>query len=93
MAFDLPLGILILTINNGTDSGNVMLKYDEDGLLEISFYIHFYNNNIYAIDNILKRIQKFKMDGTPRLVIGDKKDKPSKTGGVRYSYFNFRLRK
>lgn len=82
---------ILCTINPGDSPGNIMLKYDEDQILNISFKVEISNNNIYIADNILKRLQVINKNCEPVLYIGEKKSTDSEKSGVRFSKFQFSI--
>lgn len=81
----------LCTFSEGRDIGSIAFDFDDKDLLDITFHLHYNRGILYAVDNILKRIQIMDIDCTPQLVIGSKKTQPSKTYGVRYSFFNFSI--
>jgi hypothetical protein len=80
---------LLCTISPGESTGSVILKYDEDDILNISFRIWVYNNHIYIADNILKRMQILNKKCEPVTFIGDTKPGLNEKTGVKYSKFQF----
>jgi hypothetical protein len=78
-------------INTGDSLGMVLLKYDEDDILNISFKIEVKKNRIYVADNILKRFQVLDKNCEPVLYIGDRKEGSAESGSVKYSKFQFSI--
>jgi hypothetical protein len=78
-------------LNTGDSIGNVMLKYDDDDILNISFKIEVINNNIYIADNILKRFQVLDKNCEPVLYIGEKKSGAVEKSTLKYSKFQFSI--
>jgi hypothetical protein len=78
-------------INAGDSLGNVMLKYDNDGILNISFKIEVKKNRIYIADNVLKRVQVLDNNCEPVLYIGENKQGITENSSVKYSKFQFSI--
>lgn len=62
----------VATIQSGREPGRVLLKYDDNGMLELSFVIMMHAGNIYFADNIQKRIQVLDRDGSVYLILGSR---------------------
>jgi hypothetical protein len=82
---------LAYTIKSGEEPGQVMLRYDNNDILNISFDIKIFNNNIYTIDNILNRIQKLDRNGDPKIYISDKKYFAKTKSDVEFAKFQFNV--
>ncbi|MBN2041392.1 MAG: hypothetical protein JW864_15230 [Spirochaetes bacterium] len=82
---------LLCSIPSGEAPGKVMLKYDEDNILEISFKIGFYNNNIYLADSNLKTLHVLNKSGEPLMYIGDKKYDQDEYKDIKFSRFKFSI--
>lgn len=80
---------ILCTVNPGESAGSVMLKYDADEILDISFRIWVFKDNIYIADNILKRMQVLDKKCEPVISIGDNKPGMSDKSGVKYAKFQF----
>ena len=78
---------ILCSIPSGEAPGKVTLKYDDDNILEISFKIGFFHNNIYIADNNLKVLHLLNKNGDPLIYIGDKKYKKYEKSGVKFSKF------
>jgi hypothetical protein len=78
-------------LNSGDSVNNVMLKYDDDDILNISFKIEVIKNNIYVADNFLKRFQVFDKSCELLIYIGDKKPAALERTNVKYSKFQFSI--
>ena len=81
----------LCSIVSGSDAGNITLKYDNDGILDISFRILFHKGNIYTADNVLKRVQILEKNGSPVHLLGSKNDNTLQNKGVNNSFFNFSI--
>lgn len=81
----------LCVLKAGTGAGEIKLDFDKNDILNISFGIEFHEGYIYTADNLLKRVQVLKPDGTPLLLIGKKEDKAKNSSGVRKSSFNFSI--
>lgn len=78
----------LCAISSGEAPGKLMLEYDEDNILDVSFKICIYNNSIYIADNKLKTVQVLTKNGEPLMYIGDKKFSQD-NNSVRFSRFKF----
>ncbi|MFH0974603.1 MAG: hypothetical protein V1874_02340 [Spirochaetota bacterium] len=78
-------------LNPGDSLGSVMLKYDDNDILDISFKIAVHQGNIYVADNILKRMQILNKNCEPVLLIGEKKSGIGENSPARYSKFQFSI--
>ncbi len=81
----------LCSLKAGADVGNLMLHFDKNDILDISFRIEFHHGNIYTADNILNRIQVLDTKGTPLLIIGPKNIQISGADDIKKSYFNFSI--
>jgi hypothetical protein len=78
----------IYSIDSGDKPGNIVLRYEDNGMLELSFHIEIHEGKIYTVDNLLKRIQVLNRDGSVSLIIGSQGNNSSEDE-VKYSNFNF----
>jgi WD40 repeat protein len=78
----------IYSIASGDNPGSIVLRYEDNGMLELSFHIQIHGGRIYTIDNLLKRIQVLNSDGSVRLIIGTQVG-DSQENEFKYSNFNF----
>lgn len=79
----------ICTLYGGTNPGNVLIDYNDNGVLNLSFLVRVFDGKIYTVDNALKRVQVFQHDGTPELIIGQKPANKEDAEKIRYTSFNF----
>ncbi len=61
-------------LENGAEAGNLVVRFDEFALSELSFKIGVFGNRIFTADNAMHRMQVLDSEGKPRLVIGDLKN-------------------
>jgi hypothetical protein len=83
--------IELCSLSSGQNPGSIMLEYDQNSILNISFGIKIHQDNIYIADNILKRVQILDKTCTPSLVIGQKEDVQKIAPGVNKTFFNFSI--
>ncbi len=81
----------LLSINSGSNAGEVMLKFDKDNILDASFRLSINHGYVFTSDNILKRVQAIDMSGNPLLFIGQKNKKLKIDSSIKKSYFNFSI--
>ena len=60
----------ICTLYGGTNPGNILIDYNDNGVLNLSFLVRVFDGKIYTVDNALKRVQVFQHDGTPSSSLG-----------------------
>ncbi len=82
---------VLCTIHPGENTGEIELKYDKNDLLDISFKMWVFKNNIYIADNNLKRIQVLDNNCNPIIFIGDKKPGMDDKAEIKYSKFQFSI--
>lgn len=78
----------IYSIDSGDKPGSIVLRYEDNGMLELSFHIGIHRGRFYTVDNLLKRIQVINRDGSVSLIIGSQGN-GSPEDEVKYSNFNF----
>ena len=79
----------ICSIKSGNKPGNISIRHETNGMLELSFRIKLYSGKIYTVDNQLKRVQVLDRDGSVSLIIGPRRADYSVTKGIKYANFNF----
>ncbi len=77
----------VATIQAGREPGRILLKYDDNGMLELSFVITMHGGKIYFADNIQKRIQILDRDGSVNLILGSRGIESD--SDILFSSFNF----
>ena len=75
----------------GDSPGSIMLKYDDDDILDVSFKVAVINDNIYAADNISTSLQVFNNKCELLLYIGEKKPTEIEKSNAKYSKFQFSI--
>ncbi len=81
----------VLSINSGSNAGDIMLEFDKDDILDISFRLSINQGSVFTSDNLLKRVQALDMSGNPLLFIGQKSKKLKIDSRIKKSYFNFSI--
>ena len=81
----------LCTLPSGDSMGSIMLKYDDDDILDISFKVTLSNNIIYAADNVSKVLQVLDNKCELQLYIGEKKPPEIEKGNAKYSKFQFSI--
>jgi hypothetical protein len=78
----------ICSIPAGIMPGQVHIKVEDHGLLDLSFNVRLFGGKIYVSDNVLKRVQILDRDGKAQVLIGQKVPVPSGDSLIQSS-FNF----
>ena len=78
----------ICSIPAGIMPGQVHIKVEDHGLLDLSFNVRLFGGKIYVTDNVLKRVQILDRDGKAQVLIGQKVPVPSGDSLIQ-SPFNF----
>ncbi len=78
----------ICSLKSGIRPGQVHIKVEDHGLLDLSFNIRLFGGKIYVTDNVLKRVQILDRDGKALVLIGQKVPVPSGDSLIQ-SPFNF----
>jgi len=81
----------ICTIPAGDGTGEVNIKKNENGLLDLTFGVHVFENRIYVKDNVASRIQVFNRDAETEMVIGKVSPSAGKNKDIKTSNINFNI--
>lgn len=79
---------LLFNIPAGSESGDVMLNYNENDLLDISLHMEVHQGSFYLADNILKRLQVIDKKNGLLLSIGANAKSGKKTAGMSNFHFS-----
>ncbi|HRX15051.1 MAG TPA: hypothetical protein P5123_01915 [Spirochaetota bacterium] len=65
---------ILFEIPAGTEPGEVNLKFNNEGYVDLTFDVRVSNGKVFCSDNIAKRLQIFNLEGQPLMAIGDMED-------------------